>query len=1235
MKAKQETHGLLQAGSSKGILILILTFNMSVFASTITWTGGGSDESWHTVANWDAGVVPTSNDDVVFDGSGPKACSLFVLFGVASCKSITFSSSYTYNFKFGQDTLKIYGSSGYPADFRSAGSFTYDSSKAAIQFLGTAATFYQFWGTTGPKTLPTIIIDIGPGNLLLSGLLKCGPGTALVLKSGTLDCGSTSGFFDTVYNIYGVGGSINFDGAQVSALGDTVNFNFINQVSASNVDGALCFGGHQKKQFFIPSPTAVFPKVKCSGQYDTVLVITNSLKAKIVESMPGAGYGQWQWGSGLTHLIDTLWLDQGSMDFGSSTVKIMKGTAQLRYGSVFKNSGTLEFAGSNGPGFCQVLSSPNGGDILPNIIHSGSDSLRLDAAGPLVMSCQSFSQTNGYLDLDGRNIVTQGNFSITNGTPATLAWFQGVPKHTLDGRKITVGGNCVLEGISQSTLLNFAAYGLPCTVSVAGTVMAQFDSIANCKLFGPTTVALGSKKNWGDSNWVFVRTWKSAGTNNRWTDYTNWNEGQVPDTADSVLFNAGAEACSLDVYMGYPSENRDTIGSITFTSGYSGVFKFGACTLSVLKSVDFRSGGGIQPNLGALRFCNSGLGTRTFIPHPSAIMPKIIKAGNQDTVRISTYGLKSLGVIMSASAYGMWDWGNQGLVHQVGFFSEIMPSAYINFGNSKLKITDTIPGSHNALSLSSVNLLSLPGAAVEFCGNTPTVDTQTISVGNGMLPMIVHSGTGVLQLALSIPFNAKSLINTAGQINLNYNNNIKIMDSLIIINGNAGTFVDNFGTNCLEGRKIRVGGKAKLFGQPGNLLNLKAPGLCSLLVNDSLIADFTQIKNIRADSTNGAVGWALARAGCADSGGNTRWDFPPIVQNNALTFPNGGNLLRMDSSSSIQWNPSVIVDPIGLGLNSANCLRLELSTDGGATFPTIIANNQSLSGGAMSWMVPNSVSGNTMRIRLAITDNAGTASYDTSDANFSILDLTPPTVTPGRITYPVAGTKWPGNSNMNSVSFIGQGINDAGGLKQKPVWIEISYDSGATFSTFYNAPVALNAGTVTGITAAVTSNKCRIRLSVSDSAGNIGYDTSGVFTVDNTPPTVNVIAPVNKSFFNLANIALNGTAADSGTSVRSVSVAVRRLSDNLYLSAATNGIFNQTKSTYFAAQGTTSWNFAFSGAPFIDGNAYIFEILSADQVALSSRTTFDTLYFDATPPVSSLNGVYPRYIQQARPFDGT
>lgn len=53
-------------------LLLILPLQ----AATVSWDGGGGDDSWHTAANWSTDVLPGSSDDVVINQPGTQAVAV-------------------------------------------------------------------------------------------------------------------------------------------------------------------------------------------------------------------------------------------------------------------------------------------------------------------------------------------------------------------------------------------------------------------------------------------------------------------------------------------------------------------------------------------------------------------------------------------------------------------------------------------------------------------------------------------------------------------------------------------------------------------------------------------------------------------------------------------------------------------------------------------------------------------------------------------------------------------------------------------------------------------------------------------------------------------------------------------------------------------------------------------------------------------------------------------------------
>ena len=75
-------------------IVCLFVICTSVFAADITWDGGGGagDNNWSTAANWSGDSVPGSSDNVTFDGTSTKACTVD---SAATMYSLTISSGYT------------------------------------------------------------------------------------------------------------------------------------------------------------------------------------------------------------------------------------------------------------------------------------------------------------------------------------------------------------------------------------------------------------------------------------------------------------------------------------------------------------------------------------------------------------------------------------------------------------------------------------------------------------------------------------------------------------------------------------------------------------------------------------------------------------------------------------------------------------------------------------------------------------------------------------------------------------------------------------------------------------------------------------------------------------------------------------------------------------------------------------------------------------------------------------
>lgn len=111
---------------------------------------------------------------------------------------------------------------------------------------------------------------------------------------------------------------------------------------------------------------------------------------------------------------------------------------------------------------------------------------------------------------------------------------------------------------------------------------------------------------------------------------------------------------------------------------------------------------------------------------------------------------------------------------------------------------------------------------------------------------------------------------------------------------------------------------------------------------------------------------------------------PPQNQNPVVIVaqPNGGETIQGGTTYQIQWAASD-----GNGDDTIQSFEVRLSTDGGATFNTILASNLNGAARSFGWNVPTGVNTATARVRLTAFDNAGGQGQDDSNTNFAITDV--------------------------------------------------------------------------------------------------------------------------------------------------------------------------------------------------------------------------------------------------------
>ena len=229
------------------------------------------------------------------------------------------------------------------------------------------------------------------------------------------------------------------------------------------------------------------------------------------------------------------------------------------------------------------------------------------------------------------------------------------------------------------------------------------------------------------------------------------------------------------------------------------------------------------------------------------------------------------------------------------------------------------------------------------------------------------------------------------------------------------------------------------------------------------------------------------------------------------------------SASSLSYNGGVEYD--GTGTNPIQFSAtgtvsptldylVQISSTGGASYSANITSGtydwlmtQSPGTVALPWTVTNTVRGPNCKIKVWARDLAGKIGSDVSNNNFTINDVTAPTVT---VSAPASGDVWYAGSTQ-TITWTATD-NVPGALTYT---LYYSTDGG---STYPGVNVIATANTAQGyntqswtIPGGVSSTTCKVKVTATDAAStpNSGNDESDQFEIrsDTTPPTVTVTAP--------------------------------------------------------------------------------------------------------------------------------
>jgi len=164
-----------------------------------------------------------------------------------------------------------------------------------------------------------------------------------------------------------------------------------------------------------------------------------------------------------------------------------------------------------------------------------------------------------------------------------------------------------------------------------------------------------------------------------------------------------------------------------------------------------------------------------------------------------------------------------------------------------------------------------------------------------------------------------------------------------------------------------------------------------------------------------------------------------------VTSPNGGENLKIGTRQTITWTATDLTDKV----------KIQLSTDGGASWKTIISSTRN--DGAEAWEVTGTA---TNQARIKVLSRSNPDIFDISDANFII---SAPTI---RVTSPNGGESW-NTGTEHTITWTSTDLADE-------VKIELSRDGGKRWNTIKGS--TSNDGSYTWKVNGQATNQARIRV---------------------------------------------------------------------------------------------------------------------------------------------------------------
>lgn len=445
----------------------------------------GAGAVWNSPANWSTSSgggsgasVPNAGDTAIFDGNGTGDCQMDVALTASTIIDAS-AAGYTGTLDAATDDLS-----------HSVGDVTV--SGGTLNMGDGTWTCSGNWDFSGGGSW-----NRNASTLIMTGTSKAISGTN-ALNIFTINAGASVTLIDDSVSVTSgvtISGSFDASTFNLNCTGGTVNLG-----SSSTLTGTGSLFLRNTTNTFNSGATLTIAEIQFRGTHTVPAFDYSGVASVNLRSISG-GTETMTLASG-THTFDGLALNStnasGTVAIANNTNNpniVIQGDVSANVGSTSDltwtaGTGSITANGTNAQSWQWYDADMT---VIPTIedvtINKASNTLTLASD----MKTQSFTGTDGELDMGGNSIETTGAFTISAGFTLTVSG--------LAGADWTVGGNFSINGTGAGSELDLRAASA-WTLTVTGTAAADYVRVSNSDASGGTTIsATNSYDHGNNTNW--------------------------------------------------------------------------------------------------------------------------------------------------------------------------------------------------------------------------------------------------------------------------------------------------------------------------------------------------------------------------------------------------------------------------------------------------------------------------------------------------------------------------------------------------------------------------------------------------------------------------------------------------------------------------------------------------------------------------------------------------------------